>query len=98
VKNLGTVQVVFDERGFGFIRPDNGGEDVFFHIKEVKRAGLQPLQIGDRIAFDIERDERTGKTRAVDLAPGRRVEGIGSASVSVRGLAHGWHESPDDAA
>lgn len=50
-----------DDRGFGFIRPDSGDEDVFVHFRDVD--GRRPM-VGDRIAFDVQTDG-AGKRRAV---------------------------------
>ena len=56
-----------DDKGFGFIRRDDGGADCFVHISAVERAGIHALNEGDRLAFDIEVDDR-GKYSAVNLA------------------------------
>ena len=56
-------------KGFGFIRPDASGADIFVHISAVERAGLTGLVDGQRVSFDIEADRRTGKPRACNLAP-----------------------------
>jgi CspA family cold shock protein len=58
-------------KGFGFIQPDAGGEDVFVHISTVERAGLRELREGERVRFDLERDGRSGKAAAANL----QVEG-----------------------
>jgi CspA family cold shock protein len=57
-------------KGFGFIQPHQGGEDVFVHISAVERAGLRDLQEGEIVSFDIERDRRTGKASATNLRIG----------------------------
>ena len=62
----GEVKFFDATRGFGFIRRDDGGADCFVHISAVERAGLPPLNPGDRLAFDIEVDDR-GKYSAVNL-------------------------------
>jgi CspA family cold shock protein len=63
----GTVKFFNDERGFGFIQPDDGGKDVFVHISAVERAGMGALNEGQKIAFDIVADRRTGKSSADNL-------------------------------
>jgi CspA family cold shock protein len=63
----GTVKFFNDQRGFGFIKPDDGGKDVFVHISAVERAGMQALSEGQKIAFDIVADRRTGKSSADNL-------------------------------
>ena len=50
----GTVKFFNSERGYGFIKPDDGGRDVFVHITAVERAGLKSLNEGQRISFDVE--------------------------------------------
>lgn len=57
----GTVRFFDPQRGFGFVAPDDGGDDLFVHISAVERSGLTALGKGDFIEFDVERDNRTGK-------------------------------------
>ena len=54
-------------KGFGFIQPDDGGQDVFVHISAVERAGLSSLAEGQKVNFDLEKDRRTGKSAAGNL-------------------------------
>jgi cold shock protein len=63
----GTVKFFNDQRGFGFIQPDDGGRDVFVHISALERAGMLALSEGQKIAFDIVADRRTGKSSADNL-------------------------------
>jgi cold shock protein len=63
----GTVKFFNDQRGFGFIKPDDGGKDVFVHISAVERAGMGALNEGQKIAFDVVADRRTGKSSADNL-------------------------------
>ena len=56
-------------KGFGFIQPEGGGADVFVHISAVERAGMNSLNEGQRVQFEVERDERRGKTNATNLRP-----------------------------
>jgi cold shock protein len=49
----GTVKFFNEERGFGFIQPDDGGRDVFVHIRAVERAGAQVLNEGQKVSFDL---------------------------------------------
>jgi CspA family cold shock protein len=65
--NLGTVKWFNPTKGFGFIQPDNGGADVFVHISAVERAGLQSLAEGQKIQFDLVRDNKSGKSSAGNL-------------------------------
>src|SRR5262249_59583537 len=63
----GTVKWFNDQKGFGFIQPDDGGKDVFVHISAVERAGLRVLNEGQKIAFDVVADRKTGKSSADNL-------------------------------
>ena len=61
----GTVKWFNAQKGFGFIQPDNGSTDVFVHISAVQRAGLQTLNEGQKVSFEIVTDR--GKQAAGDL-------------------------------
>jgi len=61
----GTVKWFNPDKGFGFIAPDDGGKDVFVHISAVQRAGLQTLNEGQKVSFEIVTDR--GKQAAGDL-------------------------------
>jgi cold shock protein len=63
----GTVKWFNGQKGFGFIQPDDGGADVFVHISAVERAGLGSLSEGQKLSFELERDQRSGKTSAGQL-------------------------------
>lgn len=63
----GTVKWFNGAKGFGFIQPDGGGPDVFVHASAVERAGIPAIQEGQRIAYELERDPRSGKTAASQL-------------------------------
>ena len=64
----GTVKGFNGQKGFGFIQPEDGGADVFVHISAVERAGLRSLNEGDKVRFEVERDQRSGKFAASQLA------------------------------
>ncbi|MEZ5799277.1 MAG: cold-shock protein [Nitratireductor sp.] len=55
------------QKGFGFIQPDAGGNDVFVHISAVERAGMRQLDEGQKISYEIVTDRRTGKSSAGNL-------------------------------
>ena len=61
----GTVKFFNVEKGYGFIKPDDGGRDIFVHISAVERIGLATLPEGQRIAF--EPDKKGKGPKAVDL-------------------------------
>ncbi|MGA8769230.1 MAG: cold-shock protein [Rhodomicrobium sp.] len=65
--NTGTVMWFNNQKGFGFIQPDNGNKDVFVHISAVERAGMHDLKEGQKVSFDIVSDSRTGKSAAENL-------------------------------
>ncbi|MDO9472675.1 MAG: cold-shock protein [Caulobacter sp.] len=63
----GTVKWFNGTKGFGFIQPDDGGADVFVHISAVERAGMRSLDEGQKVSFELERDQRSGKMSAGQL-------------------------------
>jgi CspA family cold shock protein len=63
----GTVKFFNGERGYGFIKPDDGGRDVFVHITAVERAGLKGLNEGQKISFEVEPDKKGKGPKAVNL-------------------------------
>lgn len=65
----GTVKWFNTQKGYGFIQPDAGGPDVFVHITAVQRSGLDTLNEGQKITYELMTDRRTGKTAADQLRP-----------------------------
>jgi cold shock protein len=65
--NSGTVKWFNATKGFGFIQPDDGQQDVFVHISAVERAGMSSLKDGQKIRYDIVRDKKSGKNSADNL-------------------------------
>jgi CspA family cold shock protein len=63
----GTVKFFNSDRGYGFIKPDDGGRDIFVHITAVERAGLASLAEGQRVTYEIEPDKKGKGPKAVDL-------------------------------
>jgi CspA family cold shock protein len=57
----GTVKFYNDQKGFGFIAPDNGEKDVFVHATALERAGINGLREGQKVNFDTQNDPRSGK-------------------------------------
>ena len=64
----GTVKFFDQNKGFGFIKPDQGGADAFVHISAVERAGMTTLNQDQRVRYELETDRR-GKMAAANLQP-----------------------------
>ncbi|WP_336057954.1 cold-shock protein [Nitratireductor sp. CH_MIT9313-5] len=64
----GTVKFFNTTKGFGFIQPEDGAQDVFVHISAVERSGLRTLVEGQKVNFDIVQDKRSGKNAAENLS------------------------------
>ena len=67
VMATGTVKWYNEQKGYGFIQPDNGGKDVFVHATALERAGMRGLAEGQKVSYDVEADRRTGKESATNL-------------------------------
>jgi CspA family cold shock protein len=65
--STGTVKWYSDQKGFGFIQPSSGGDDVFVHRSAVERAGMHTLREGQKISYEIQKDPKTRKSSAVNL-------------------------------
>jgi CspA family cold shock protein len=63
---VGTVKFFNNDKGFGFIAPDDGGKDSFVHISAVERAGMGTLEQNQRLRYEVESDQR-GRESAVNL-------------------------------
>lgn len=63
----GTVKWFNTTKGYGFIQPDDGGQDVFVHISAVERAGLRDLREGQKVSYELVQDKRSGKMSVDDL-------------------------------
>lgn len=64
---IGTVKWFNGTKGFGFIQPEDGGNDVFVHISAVERAGMNSLNEGQKVSYELEQDRRSGKVSAGQL-------------------------------
>ncbi|EJW10384.1 Cold shock protein CspA [Rhodovulum sp. PH10] len=62
--STGTVKWFNNQKGYGFIQPDDGGKDVFVHISAVERAGMSTLREGQKLDYELTQDRRTGKSSA----------------------------------
>ena len=65
----GIVKFFNASKGFGFIAPDDGGNDVFVHVSELERSGMRSLNEGDKVSFDTKVDPKRGKANAVNIRP-----------------------------
>ncbi|HWI76254.1 MAG TPA: cold-shock protein [Sphingomicrobium sp.] len=65
---IGTVKFFNAQKGYGFIQPEDGGQDAFVHITAVERAGMRTLNQDQKVSYELEQDRR-GKTSAVNLQP-----------------------------
>lgn len=63
----GTVKFFNQDKGFGFITPDNGGTDVFVHVSAVQDSS--PLRDGQKVSYDLGQDRKTGKSKAENVRP-----------------------------
>jgi cold shock protein len=63
---IGTVKFFNIDKGYGFIQPEDGGNDAFVHISAVEKAGMSTLNKEQRVSYELEQDRR-GKTSAVNL-------------------------------
>ncbi|MCP3468376.1 MULTISPECIES: cold-shock protein [unclassified Bradyrhizobium] len=63
----GTVKWFNDQKGYGFIAPDDGGNDIFVHISAVERARLSGLAEGQKISYEVKVDPKRGKNSAENL-------------------------------
>ena len=63
---VGTVKWFNETKGFGFIQPDEGGDDAFVHISAVERSGMRTLRENQRVSYDLQQD-RPGKQSATNL-------------------------------
>ena len=63
--NSGTVKFFNGERGYGFIKPDDGGVDVFFHVSALREG--DDISVGKAVTFEIGADPKSGKTKATSV-------------------------------
>lgn len=67
MRQSGTVKFYNTQKGYGFIKPDDGGNDIFVHVTAVERSGIGALVEGMRISFETEPDKRGKGPKAVNL-------------------------------
>ena len=63
----GVVKFFNTNKGYGFIQPDDGSNDVFVHISALEKAGIYNLSDGQKVSFDTERDRRNGKIAVANI-------------------------------
>ena len=63
----GTVKFFNGEKGYGFIKPDDGSRDIFVHVTAVEQAGLRSLSEGQKIAYEVEPDKKGKGPKAINL-------------------------------
>ncbi len=64
---MGTVKFYNTSRGYGFIQPDGGDQDVFVHATALERAGISLLRDGQKVSFDTATDPKSGKIAVATL-------------------------------
>jgi cold shock protein len=70
MRTVGTVKWFNDEKGFGFITPDNGAKDCFVHHTAIQASGFKSLNEGDRVEFDMVQEPKGPKAQNVVRADG----------------------------
>ncbi|MCB1538538.1 MAG: cold-shock protein [Rhodospirillales bacterium] len=63
----GSVKWFNNDKGYGFIIPDEGGADIFVHISAVERAGWRTLAEGQKLSYELQANPKNGKMSAVNL-------------------------------
>lgn len=64
----GTVKFYNDQKGYGFIAPDDGAKDVFVHATALERSGMSALAEGQKVNFETDVDQRSGKTAVSEIS------------------------------
>ncbi len=67
MSSIGIVKWFNETKGYGFIQPEAGGNDIFVHISAVNKAGFATLREGQRVTFEVQNDPKTRKSSAANL-------------------------------
>ncbi|KAI3460598.1 hypothetical protein Pfo_017261 [Paulownia fortunei] len=88
-RSIGTVKWFSGQKGFGFVSPDEGGEDLFVHQTEIQSEGFRTLREGQRVEFKVDSRE-DGRIKAVDVVILERNYNSGGRRGGSRGGAGGY--------
>merc|ERR1712006_17541 len=88
MSSTGTLKKFFQEKGFGFITPDDGSEDVFVHVKDNPDLG-EDCQGGESVTYDTEWNDRKGKSMAVNCTVSGGGGGGGGGGKGGKGKGKG---------
>jgi len=93
-RKTGIVKFFNGEKGFGFLTPDDGSEDVFVHFSQIQSDGFKSLAEGEQVEFNVAYDQMKGKTSAANVTgpQGRAVQGNqkGGGGGKGKGGGKGW--------
>jgi len=81
---IGTVKFFNEQKGYGFIAPEGGGQDAFVHISAVERSGMSTLRENQRVSYELEEDRR-GKMAATNLSDASDAAGQADAQSEASG-------------
>ena len=92
---IGTVKFFNEQKGYGFIQPDDGGQDAFVHISALERSGMNSLRQDQRVSYDLQQDQR-GKMAAVNLKPAEDSTQPEAAAEAEAPAAEAANDQPAD--
>ena len=92
----GTVKWFNDAKGFGFIEPEGGGDDIFAHFSAIAMDGFKTLKQGARVTFEIVQGPKGQLAQNIRAEPGVTPESLSRAGAGVFGAESRDRESPAD--